>query len=153
MFYAGEVFNRPDFIWIGSEGKAGKKPEKKSSIFFDARKAVIRSGYDRKADYLLFRAGPPGAYHSHEDILSIEVVSRGTKKLVDPGITSYDRENLSDYYRSANAHNMILINGKGPDYSGLTFEERVKPARDNICFSEEDGLETVKGFYKGDMER
>jgi hypothetical protein len=89
------------------------------NIFSSAGIAVIRSGYDKKSSLMIFKAGPPCHYHSHEDLLSLDFTFRGKKLFTDPGIVSYEGK-LTDYYRSSVAHNMILLDGKGPDFSKVT---------------------------------
>jgi hypothetical protein len=135
---AGKLFYRSDFIWIGTKGKKGVPPAAAVSMYPDAGIGVIRSGYDKDAHYLLFRAGPAGMTHMHEDVLSLDVAAYGKPCLVDPGITVYTPGLLTDYYRCAQAHNMILIDGEGPARSKLGFQERVRPAKDNLSqvFSE-----------------
>lgn len=148
LSFAGQIFKRPDFIWIGSEGKAGREPEKKTVLFPDAGITVMRSGYERTAHYLLFRSGPPGAYHRHDDQLSIDVAHQGIKRLVDPGITTYEPGALTRYYRSARAHNTVLINGRGPDNSQMTFGETIHPAKNRIYLSHDDHMEMAGGHYR-----
>ena len=48
----------------------------------------------------------------------------GEPRLVDPGITTYAPDVLSDYYRSAGAHNTVLVDGCGPDRATTPFPLR-----------------------------
>jgi len=132
MKLAGELFNRPDFIWIGTKGERGIPPAETVRIHADAGIGIMRSGYNRDAHYLLLRTGPAGMAHVHEDALSLDVAAYGRLCLVDPGITAYAPRALTDYYRCASAHNMILIDGKGPVRSQLGFQERVGSANGNL---------------------
>jgi hypothetical protein len=145
LLFAGKIFRRSDFIWAGTEGLSGREPEEKIKIFPHAGIAIMRSDFKRKGHYVLFRSGPSGAYHGHDDILSLDITYGGIKRFLDPGITSYEPGLLTDYYRSAPAHNTVLINGRGPD--SVSFKERIKSGEDRI-FYEEDG-ERVKGIYRG----
>jgi hypothetical protein len=140
MELAGELFNRSDFIWIGTKGQKGVPPAETVHIYPDAGIGMIRSGYEEYGHYLLMRAGPAGMTHVHEDVLSLDVAVCGKPCLVDPGITAYAPGPLTDHYRSAPAHNMILIDGKGPVRSQLGFQERVMPAKGNlsVTLSERD---------------
>ncbi|MCX5816215.1 MAG: heparinase II/III family protein [Proteobacteria bacterium] len=137
MRLAGELFNRPDFIWIGTKGRRGTSPAAAVHIYPDAGIGVMRSGYNKDSHFLVFRAGPPGMTHIHEDVLSLDVTVHGTLCLADPGITTYAPTPLTGYYRSAVAHNMILIDGKGPERSQLAFQERVRSAREGFGFHHE----------------
>ncbi|MEQ8222063.1 MAG: heparinase II/III family protein [Candidatus Eremiobacterota bacterium] len=143
LLFAGKIFNRSDFIWAGTEGLAGTEPEEKIKMFTHAGMAIVRSDFKEDGNYLLFRAGPAGAYHCHDDILSLDITYDGIKRFADPGITSYEPGLLTDYYRSASAHNTILINGRGPD--SVSFKDMIKSGADGIFG---DGR-TVKGAYTG----
>ncbi len=136
MKLAGEMFHRKDFDWIGSKGAHGTPPAATIKGFPDAGIGIMRSGYDPKAHYLAFRAGPAGMTHVHEDALSLEVAAHGVPCLVDPGITGYAPGPMTDYYRSAAAHNMLLLDGRGPLRSQLAFQERIQSAGDRFtCFN------------------
>ncbi|WP_028324046.1 heparinase II/III family protein [Desulfatirhabdium butyrativorans] len=120
MHLAGAIFHRPDFTWIGTRGRSGQPPNLKSpKIFSSAGIGVLRSGFQPDAAFLVFRAGPRGFSHQHEDTLSLDFSLHGVTCLVDPGISGYGPTEMTGYYRSASSHNMILIDGKGPDFSGL----------------------------------
>ncbi|MDQ7783607.1 MAG: heparinase II/III family protein, partial [Desulfomonilaceae bacterium] len=95
---------------------------------------------------------PPGAAHVHRDTLSLDVTALGQPRLVDPGITSYAPDPLTEHYRSAEAHNTILINGKGVDQSKIGFRERVTPADGRIHRTRQEGLEIVSGLCAGPWE-
>ncbi|MCX5812311.1 MAG: alginate lyase family protein [Proteobacteria bacterium] len=138
MRLAGELFLRDDFIWIGTKGQGGIPPAQETARFFpDAGIGVMRSGYDKDSHFLVFRAGPPGMTHIHEDVLSLDITVHGVPCLADPGITTYAPVPLTGYYRSATAHNMILIDGKGPARSQKTFQERIRSAREGFGFHHE----------------
>lgn len=151
MRLAGETFGREDFIWLGTKGEQGCPPLKKAASFRSAGIAVMRSGWHPGADFLLFRAGPPGMTHIHEDCLSLEIGIAGLPCLVDPGVTAYAPGPFSHWYRSAAAHNMILVDGKGPLRSGLTYRERIEPAGKTFFFSEGDEEPLACGVCRWDQ--
>ncbi len=64
MRKAGEVFQRPDLMWIGSRGVRETPPNSLFRTFPDAGIATFRSHYGPDANFLVFRAGPPGAAHT-----------------------------------------------------------------------------------------
>ena len=145
MLLAGKVFGREDYIWMGTKGKMGKPPTKRISVFRSAGIAVMRSGWGKASHSLLLRAGPTGMSHVHADVLSLDISVAGVPCLVDPGITAYAPGPFSHWYRSAAAHNMILIDGKGPIRFGLPYRKRIQPAGDAIFFSDADGRPLVCG--------
>ncbi|MEI6452413.1 MAG: alginate lyase family protein, partial [Actinomycetes bacterium] len=145
MRLAGEVLQRDDFRWTGTKGAAGKAPRRRVRVFASAGIAVMRTGYAADSHFVLFRAGPPGASHCHADVLSLDVSLAGVPCLVDPGISTYAPGPLTDHYRSAAAHNMILIDGRGPVRAGLAYEQRVQPAGNTVLSREGGRGSTISG--------
>lgn len=145
----GRVFSRPDLAWIGSRGRTGSPPATGLQIFPEAGIAVMRSSYASDANHLVFRAGPPGASHIHRDILSLDVTALGVPRLSDPGITSYAPGVMSEYYRSSQAHNTILLNGKGTDLSRMTHAEGIAPSRTGLHWASGKDLDVVTGVCRG----
>jgi len=148
MAMAGKVFKRPDLVWIGTKGRHGSPPPDTFRAFPDAGIVTMRSGYEPDAHFLVFRAGPPGAAHIHGDALSLDITAHGTPRLVDPGITTYAPTPHTDYYRSAVAHNTILIDGEGPSRSRMPFTQRVKPARSFLTWNRKGLLESATGICR-----
>ncbi|MGO9121651.1 MAG: alginate lyase family protein [Desulfomonilaceae bacterium] len=146
------IFHRDDFEWIGTKGSTGKQPSRTFNVFPDAGIATIRSDWDRDANFVLFRAGPPGAAHIHSDALSIEIAALGRPRLVDPGVTKYAPNTLTDYYRSAAAHNVLLIDGCGPNRVGITWEKKIAPAGPDFAWWSDASLKAVKGVSRGPWE-
>lgn len=146
---AGELLGREDLVWIGSRGRCGTRPQERSSVFEDAGIAVMRSGYDTDANMLVFRAGPAGAGHVHEDALSLDVTALGVPRLVDPGVTTYAPDVLTDHYRSPEAHSMVLVGGRGLERSALPFGQRVRPAGGDFAWERRGRIEVASGVQAG----
>lgn len=134
MGLAGKMFHRADFDWIASKGVRGTCPSETTRVFPDAGMGIMRSGFDPQSHFLVFRAGPPGMTHVHEDALSLDVTAHGIPCLVDPGITHYAPGPMTDGYRSASAHNMLLLDGRGPIRSGLGIPERIRSSRNQLIW-------------------
>jgi hypothetical protein len=128
------VFNRSDYkfvagdaaealLWlIGIEGLdhfdsiIASQPAKTSVAFSEGGYFVMRDGWMRDANYLLFDCGPHGSLnsgHAHADALSFELAANGRTILVDPGTYTYtgSRE-LRDWFRSSAAHNTLTVDGE-----------------------------------------
>ncbi len=80
--------------------------------FADAGIYVLRRG----ADYCFVRAGdfglPPNFAHAHADVLSPVLWLRGEPVLVDAGTFTYNGDPAARrYFRSANAHNVMTVDG------------------------------------------
>ncbi|MBI5251563.1 MAG: alginate lyase family protein [Desulfomonile tiedjei] len=145
MRKVGEIFQRPDLLWIGSRGSEGEPPEAGLKVFPDTGLAVMRSGFQPDANLLVFRAGLPGAAHVHEDILSLDLTALGVPRLVDPGITTYGPDPLTEHYRRAEAHNTVLIDGRGPSRSTMPFSDRIRPAGEEFSYQVGDGFCSATG--------
>ena len=147
---AGELFDRPDFAWLGSRGQKGAPPSGGMvRVFPDSGLAVMRSGYSPGDSCLFFRAGPAGATHVHEDILSLDLTVHGVVFLVDPGITAYAPTPLTEHYRSARSHNTILLEENAPRRITAGFAERTRPAGTDLSLEQRGRLEILTGFYCG----
>ena len=110
---AGSKFGWADLRYVGTQGKEGVAPEKKSIAFENAGLYIMRSEWSQDANYLLFDAGPFGGPHGHEDKLSIEVAAFGQPFLVDSGSFTYDPKNcFRTYFVDSRSHNTVLVDGK-----------------------------------------
>ncbi|MCC6126092.1 MAG: alginate lyase family protein [Pirellulales bacterium] len=102
--------HRQDFLWVATQGKRGSPPDHTSHYFPWAGQVIMRSGWDRKALFLGFEAGPFGAGHQHEDKLSA-VIFADRPLLVEGGIYPYDASKWRSYVLGSQAHNVVLVDG------------------------------------------
>ena len=108
----GKLFERDDFLYIGTGGKQGTIPPYASTAIRDAGVFVMRSDWTNHSKFLLFDAGPYGGFHGHEDKLSIEVYANGQPFIVDPGSYTYDPgDPFRLYFMSSQGHNTVLVDG------------------------------------------
>lgn len=128
-----------------STSGAPSRPEARTTIFQDAGIVIMRSDDSPSANWLVFRAGPQGATHAHEDTLSVDVSAFGRPVLVDPGVTRYAPDPLSDHYRSALAHNAILLDGKRLDRTRSTMLDRTRPAGGDLRIASAHHLNAAVG--------
>ncbi|MFH0824935.1 MAG: heparinase II/III family protein, partial [Pseudomonadota bacterium] len=147
--WAGDVSDQPESAWIGSRGTRGRPPVENNTAFPDAGIVTMRSGYESDANMLVFRCGPPSAFHAHEDVLSLDVTACGLPRVCDPGMGEYRPGPLTQYYRSAQAHSMILINEAGPDRSSLGYAGKVRPAGSDLAFGEFEEIIAAAGVSRG----
>ena len=117
-FVAGDAAE--ELLWLtGVEGLSqfdaivAVEPAKTSVPFFDGGYFVMRDGWSRDSNYLLFDCGSHGALncgHAHADALSIDVAANGRTVLVDPGTCTYTgSKELRDWFRSSHAHNTVTV--------------------------------------------
>ncbi|MCD4825364.1 MAG: heparinase II/III family protein [Phycisphaerae bacterium] len=112
---AAKWYQRADMKYVGSGYTKGVRPKHISYGLSYAGLYTMRSGWDSKARYLLFDAGPFGAGHTHEDALNIIVHAYGKTLLFD---SSNDRDAYKHtpfrwYQLKTESHNTIMVDGLG----------------------------------------
>ena len=107
------------------ESIAAQQPAETSKAFRAGGYFMMRDGWTRESNYLLFDCGPHGSLasgHGHSDELSIVVAARGRTVLVDPGTCTYTgNKHLRDWFRSSHAHNTVTLDGQSASVSAGTF--------------------------------
>ena len=99
-----------------------------SVAFSDAGHYVIRNG----GDYCFIRCGefglPPTFPHAHADLMSPVLWLRGEPVFVDTGTFTYNGDPaMRRYFRSAQAHNVVTIDGREMAEPTGTFSWRNPP--------------------------
>ncbi len=93
-------------------------PSSGSRLFASSGYAVVRSGWSRTSDYLVWDCGPfgmrAGPGHGHADQLSFELVVGGATAVLDPGVYQYEAGRWRDYFRGVTAHNTLRVGGRNP---------------------------------------
>ena len=117
MLKYDEIADSQYWKYILTEGKQGKTPSISSHAFPYAGQYVMRTGWDRDDLYLIFDAGPFGAWHQHEDKLNIDVYAKGRTMIVDPGRYHYLPDKWTQYFINSSSHNVVLVNGNGQSRS------------------------------------
>jgi hypothetical protein len=114
---AAKAYNRPDWIFIATNGKEGKKPDAGTSFIFPyAGQLISRSDFGADAQYSFFDIGPWGTGHQHNDKLHISVAAYGRDLLVDAGRFAYRGETATKFRKYATGswgHNLVIPDGKG----------------------------------------
>lgn len=116
---AGELLDRPDFVWAATQGAAGRPPLVTAASFPEGGYYLQRGGWgvDRPFTddtFLIFDAGALGdGGHGHYDALSVEVASGGRPLLVDPGRFTYAEgaPNWRHWFKGTAAHNTVTVDG------------------------------------------
>jgi hypothetical protein len=112
-----EIYNRPDWEYIATNGTSGTMPEDGPSYFKPwAGQLISRSGFDEQAHWSFFDIGPWGSGHQHNDKLHLSISAFGRDLLVDAGRFAYTgevAEKFRPYARGSQGHNLLMIDGKG----------------------------------------
>jgi heparinase II/III-like protein len=117
---AGDLLDRPDFVYVATRGAAGNPPSSRFASFADGGYYVQRSGWGDGARaltderYLIFDCGPLGdGGHGHYDALNVEIAANGVPLVVDPGRYTYcdDAPHWRRWFKSTAAHNTVSVDG------------------------------------------
>lgn len=122
------LYNRADFRYFGPDKAQAawvwnfgpdvaaryanlnsKLPDYTSTLMPNAKYGIMRSGWGKDDNYLLFDMAPWGGAHSHADRLQV-LLYTGRDLIIDASQYSYDLP-LSKYFKTAPAHNVLLIDG------------------------------------------
>jgi hypothetical protein len=147
---AAAVYDRSDWAYIASSGKAGQKPKAAPSTGFPwAGQVICRSGWDDQAHWSFFDIGPLGTnYHIHYDKLHLSVAAWGRHLLVDSGRYHYIQDRVRQYFCGSASHNVILIDGKE---QGADRAEGVQPMTENYTIA--PAFDFAWGTFDGKFRR
>jgi hypothetical protein len=102
--------SNPDFHWFTN--RRGDAPPRFTSIFLNrSGLAVMRSGWDTDANFLLFRVGPLGLNHQEQDSLGVNVWAYGRELIFNSGGGPYEQSKWRQWAVSAFAHNTVVLDG------------------------------------------
>jgi hypothetical protein len=106
----------------------GIRPSQPTFTSIDLRPsgfAIMRSGWDRNACYLILNYGPWGGGHTHNALLDFALYAFGTPVALEATHWgSYDNP-LDHYFRSPQAHNQVVVNDAPLDRVNCQGEEVV----------------------------
>jgi len=130
-----------------------KQPQEESVEFSNGGYYVMRDGWSRTSNYLLFDCGPHGMAncgHAHADALAIDVAARGRTLLVDPGTFTYTgAKEMRDWFRSSAAHNTLTVDGQSSSISADTFSWTTITACERLAWIEQPRFTFVAGRHRG----
>lgn len=102
-------------IWYDKKIKAEQPGAKMLDMKFDNGWVISRTGYTENDTVIGFRSGGP-ANHEHADRNSLIVNAYGERLIHDPLGAAYSNTEKHWLLRLAEAHNGILIDGKGHQF-------------------------------------
>jgi hypothetical protein len=113
-----ELFNRPDFLYVGTEGKKGIKPKQTAFAFPQSGLYSMRSAWNPSAIALVLKCGPDGGGHSQPDNGSFELYAGGRNLTPDSGsfIYSGNPEGRA-WFRQSKVHQTLTLNGENIAYA------------------------------------
>jgi len=165
------LFNRSDYkfvagdaaeetLWLlGPEGLAAfdrlvaQEPAKSSIGFSAGGYYVMRDGWSRDSNYLLFDCGPHGTMncgHAHADALSFQLAAGGRTLLIDPGTFTYTgSKQQRDWFRSSAAHNTLTVDRESSSLPDGPFSWRTIAKSECRNWISRDRFDFVEGSHDG----
>jgi len=82
-------------------------------VFESTGEAVLRDGYEDTSTFFTIKTGE-NWNHNHADAGTYILCSAGREFIIDAGTTEYSNPLVYSYFKKAEAHNVILHDGRGP---------------------------------------
>ncbi len=140
--YAAEHTSEPgfflDFLWLEPERPAPLPPARLKNARLDLDWVICRSGWEPDDAVLAFRSGMP-ANHEHADRNSFFYKIHGERLLNDHFGAAYDWREPKWLLRLTEAHNSVLIDGKGHQYHNGEEGTNESQAEATLIRFEDDG--------------
>ena len=168
---AAVLFNRPDYkfvsggaaeetLWLlGVKGLCSfdkidaKEPQQESIKFPTGGYYVMRDGWSRESNYLLFDCGPHGMAncgHAHADALAFNMAANGRTFLIDPGTFTYTGAlEARNWFRSSLAHNTLTVDRQSSSIPGDTFTWKTITSCEGLGWIEHKRFAFVSGLHRG----
>ncbi|HTY58399.1 MAG TPA: heparinase II/III family protein, partial [Bacteroidota bacterium] len=119
------LFDKPDALGVlrdifGERGEDGAPLPPFTSRHMPASGfTVMRSDWTPRALYCSINYGPEAGFHTHRDMLDVELYAYGRPLAVDAGLgLTYDDTLYETWYRSSRAHNMVTVNDSSIEREG-----------------------------------
>lgn len=111
-------FDRKDFLFLATEGRAGTAPEKTAYALKESGLYSFRSGWDKNAISMVLKCGPDGGGHCQPDNGTFTLYAGGRTLMPDSGsyIYSGDPEGRK-WFRQTKAHQTLTLNGENTQYN------------------------------------
>jgi len=112
------LFDRQDFLYLGTKGKEGKKPDSTAYALPESGLFSMRSGWHEDAICLVLKCGPDGGGHCQPDNGTFDLYAGGRNLMPDAGsyIYSGDPENRA-WFRQTKVHQTLTLNGQNSVYA------------------------------------
>jgi hypothetical protein len=140
---------RQDYLWFATKGAQGQQPAQTSHAFDWAGYYVMRSSWAGDANYLVFRAGPLGARHSHQDKLNLIFWPYGREVLYNSGGATYDNSAWRRYSIDTFSKNTVLVDGLPQHRNGSDRQTTISHAPIDARWESTPDHDFAAGTYDG----
>lgn len=115
---AGRLVNRPDLVYIATQGKEGTPPTETSRVYPQGGYFIMRSDFGgpgkpyADARQMFVHNGNWFGSHGHADLLSVNLYGYGRTLVIDPGQYDYKPPEGIDVYWNSKIHSMLVCEGR-----------------------------------------
>ncbi len=127
-----------DFLWMEQERASMPPPARLENARLDLDWIIARSGWEPDDAVLAFRSGMP-ANHEHADRNSFFYKYNGERLLNDHFRAAYDWREPKWLLRLTEAHNAVLVDGKGHQYHNGEEGTNESQSEAHVIRFEDDG--------------
>jgi len=113
---ASVEFSRPDFLYVATGGKEGRKPERTSFEFPYSKYYISRTDWTPDALYMCLKNGGYTA-HGHRDSLGFVMYAYGSPLLIDPGVYIYGTPQAVRLGETK-SHSSVTVDGRNLQNGG-----------------------------------
>jgi len=112
------LFNRPDFLYVASEGREGTYPTETAIALPQSGLYSFRSAWNNDAIFMALKCGPDGGWHCQPDNGTFVLSAGGRILLPDAGNYIYhgDPENR-EWFRQTRVHKTLTLDNKNSLYA------------------------------------
>ena len=111
------LFNRNDFMFLGSKGKKGKMPKNTAFALENSGLYSMRSDWSNKAICLVLKCGPDAGFHGQPDNGTFTLYAGERTLMPDSGSYVYDGDpEWRNWFRQTKVHQTLTLNGKNTDF-------------------------------------
>lgn len=131
------------FLYFGTNGKEGNKPDYNSKAFKEGGFYIFRNGWDSSSTAMVLKAGPPARWHNQPDNGTFDLFLNGRSFFSDSGRYIYGGDSIilaqRNWFRQTRVHNTLTLdsrniettnskcllwNTSNPDYEVLVTENK-----------------------------
>ncbi|MEI7421337.1 MAG: alginate lyase family protein [Prolixibacteraceae bacterium] len=111
-------FNRPDFLFLATDGKEGKEPVDKAFAFPESGFYSMRSSWSKNAICMVLKCGPDGGGHCQPDNGTFVLYAGGRNLMPDGGSYIYSgNPEGRNWFRQSRVHQTLTLNGENIRYA------------------------------------
>ena len=111
-------FNRQDFLFLATDGKAGKEPSDKAYALKESGFYSMRSSWSKSAICMVLKCGPDGGGHCQPDNGTFVLYAGGRNLMPDGGSYIYSgNPEGRNWFRQSRVHQTLTLNGENTRYA------------------------------------